>query len=120
MKYRRILMMAFAPLAAIITSCATTDDAVPAVLSNARADNMAALERALSDYLGRANIDFGAGDPTTMSSVSVLPRRLTENEGNSPARPDIFDLFLTGSSCFAVHRKTGTQLALDGVSCRPA
>ena len=97
-----------------------TNEQTPAVLASDDAETMAALKSVLSDAVGRARIELGAGDPTSVPSVSVLPPRPVSPDDRSPVMPDVFDLVLRGDTCFAVHRESGKAHALEGVTCLPA
>ncbi len=101
-------------------ACQMTDAPVPAVLADDDAQTLAALRSALSKAVGRARIELGAGDPTRLSTVSVLPPRPVAPDDRSPAMPDLFDLVIRDGSCYAVHRDTGDTYELEGVACVPA
>ncbi len=98
----------------------SSQTAMPAVLSSGDAETLAQVKAVLSDALGRARINFGAGDPTQQPQISVLPPPITPPEQRSLARPEIFDLVLIGELCYAVRRTTGDRFVLEGVSCQPA
>ena len=104
----------------MLAACQHQSAPAPAKLADAKPDTMKALKAGLSPALGRASFEFGAGDPTQTSSVSVLPPRPVAQEGNSPALPILFDLFIEGETCFAVQQGTSTRIPLPGVACRPA
>jgi hypothetical protein len=97
-----------------------TVTAQPAVLATASPENLSALRAQIGTALGRANPDFGPGDLTQTGVLSVLPPRLSDREGNSPALPVIFDLLLIDGACMARNRADGGDIPLPGVSCRPA
>lgn len=101
-------------------ACQMSEDPIPAVLADDDEATLTALKSVLSDAVGRAGIRLGAGDPTAVSTVSVLPRRPVAPNDRSPAMPELFDLVLRGDTCYAVHRETGAAHELQGISCVPA
>lgn len=114
---RNVLLAA----AAIFSSACETAPApgAPAVLSDASAENLAALAAALGETLGRARVTLGPGDFTQSPVVSVLPPAPTPPEDRSLAAPAVFDLRIENGVCVAVSRADGAAAALPGVSCRP-
>lgn len=92
----------------------------PAVLADISPENLSALRTQIGAALGRTNPDFGPGDLTRTGVLSVLPPRLSDREGNSPALPVIFDLLLIDGACVARNRTDGGDVLLTGVSCIPA
>jgi hypothetical protein len=101
-----------------MAGCHSTGGAAPARLSTDSDSQMQQLKAGLSEAVGRANVELGAGDPMGEGSVVVLPPRLGPLETSSTARPVIFDLELRGEMCFAVNRETGEAFELPGVDCR--
>ncbi|MEO1553984.1 MAG: hypothetical protein AAFR82_08605 [Pseudomonadota bacterium] len=106
--------------AVALAACQHGSGPVPAILENDSAETMAALKSSLAPAMDRAQIEFGAGDPTATSSVSVLPAQATDFETNSPAMPVIFKLFIQDGRCFAVREGSDSEIALPDVPCRPA
>lgn len=104
--------------ALVLAGCQHAQGPVPAVLVDDSDQNIEALKQALSEALNRAQIDFGAGDPTVTPSVSVLPPPPTSLEANSPVLPTRFSLFIRDGSCIAVQDGAEIEIPLDGVSCR--
>ena len=104
----------------MLGACQHQTAPVPATLSDSSPETITALKTGLSSALGRAMIDLGAGDPTQVPSVAVLPPRPGALEANSTAVPTMFDLFMEGETCFAVQQGTDTRTALPGVPCKPA
>lgn len=101
-------------------ACQHVDEAVvPATLADDGADSIAALKTGLAAAMERAQIELGAGDLTTSSTVSVLPPPPTTHETRSPAMPTTFTLYVRGDACFAVQEGSETEVALPGVTCRP-
>ncbi|MEM9178681.1 MAG: hypothetical protein AAGA89_03175 [Pseudomonadota bacterium] len=103
-----------------LTACQHTTAPVPAVLVEADADSLDALRAGLAQAMDRAQIEFGAGDPTATPSVAVLPPRPTALETQSTALPTMFDLYVRGDTCFAIERGADAEIVLPGVTCRPA
>ena len=101
-------------------ACQMTENVTPAVLADDDGQTMAALKSALTQAVGRAQIELGAGDPTRVASVAVLPPRPATPDDRSPAMPELFDLVLRGQACYAIHRKSGEAYELTGVTCIPA
>ncbi len=101
-----------------IAACQMNDRRVPAVLASGDRDTLNALKAGLADVMGVARVELGAGDPTTESTVSVLPPALGPFETASPVVPRVFDLFVDEGICFAVARDTGEAFALEGVVCQ--
>ncbi len=116
----RNLMGALMAIAGLfLTACQTAQQgAQPAVLISQDEMSMAALKATLSEAMGRASIELGAGDLTEVSTVAVLPPPLGPHEMNSPAMPELFDLMMQDGNCLLIHRKTGNTHPLDGVACR--
>lgn len=106
-------------LAGFVVSCETTAEATPATLASADSDTMEYVRSVLADALGRAQINFGAGDPTSSPVISVLPPRPVDHEGRSLATPEQFDIFMQGSRCYVRRRKTGDEYSLRDIDCRP-
>jgi len=69
--------------------------------------------------LNRAQIELGAGNPTLVPSVSVLPPRPTDFETRSPAMPEIFNLFVQDGRCYAVRDGSDIEIPLPDVTCHP-
>ena len=93
---------------------------VPAVLLDDTADTRAKLKTLIGSAIGRAQVEFGPGDPTEAPVIVILPPRLTDLETNSVARPTVFDIRQRGHACILVQRGTQTEIMLSDISCRPA
>ena len=106
--------------AAALAACQHAQPTKPAVLQAADTDSLDALRAALGQAMDQAEIELGAGDPTETPSVAVLPPKPSRFETQSPAMPTLFDLYIRGETCFAVRRGEAVEIALPGVSCRPA
>ncbi|MEO1662853.1 MAG: hypothetical protein AAFR51_17830 [Pseudomonadota bacterium] len=104
----------------ILGACQHQGAPVAATLSDDSPETISALKAGLSTALGRAIIDLGAGDPTAVPSVAVLPPRPAPRETHSTAMPTLFDLYLEGDTCFAIKQGTSTRIALPDVPCKPA
>lgn len=105
--------------ALMLGACQHHASVTPAVLADNTPETLQALKDGLASAMGRAQIVLGAGDPTTSSRITVLPRPLTDLETNSPATPILFQLFKKGDGCFAVREGTEDLITLDGVTCIP-
>jgi len=103
-----------------LPGCQTHADMTPATLTTADAANIIILKAALSDAMGRANIEIAAADLTTATHVSVLPPPPGEFETHSVAMPVAFDIVLDDGVCTLVRRDTGERHAAPGLACRPA
>jgi len=104
--------------ALVLSACQHGTSAVPAVLADGSDETITALKAHLAEAMGVANVSLGAGDPTVMSSVSVLPPRLGDHETRSPALPTVFHLMLERDACYAVREGSEERLNLSGVPCR--
>ncbi|MBI1364343.1 MAG: hypothetical protein GC153_00100 [Alphaproteobacteria bacterium] len=105
---------------AAIAACQTAGGAQrPAVLASSDPETMAKVKAVLSDALGTARIELGAGDPTQTPSITVLPRPPSAYEGMSTAMPTTFDIVLSGGRCLLLRRDTAAAYELRGVACRP-
>lgn len=93
--------------------------AQPAALAAADAETIGQVKLALAKAMGVANVELGVGDPTIVSTLSVLPPRPTPLEDRSLVQPTHFDLVLNKGRCLAVRRDTGEAYDLEGVTCRP-
>lgn len=105
-------------VALTVSACQHNQGSVPAVLADDSAETLSALKSGLGTALNRAQIELGAGDPTSVSRVSVLPPRPTDLETRSPAMPEMFNLFIHNGRCYAVRDGTETELPLPDVPCR--
>jgi len=117
------MMTARTLIAAVLTGgfamagCQSVGGASPARLSTDEDPQMERLKAGLATALGRANIEFGAGDPLGEGTVVVLPPPPTALETHSLAMPITFDLEVRGETCIAVRRDTGEAFELPGVDC---
>ena len=102
----------------LIGACQHSASAVPAVLNDSSEETLSTLRSHLADAMGVANVSLGAGDPTMVSTISVLPPRLGEHETRSPATPTQFNLILIGTTCYAQRADTDTRIELTGLTCR--
>jgi len=102
-----------------ISACQHNQNAVPAILADDSAETLDALKTSLAAAMDRAQIELGAGDPTAVPSVSVLPPRPTDFETRSPAMPVVFNLFVQNGRCYAVRDGSDSEIALPNVMCRP-
>ncbi|MBR9834300.1 MAG: hypothetical protein GYB42_03740 [Alphaproteobacteria bacterium] len=101
-----------------VSACQTAGDPVPAVLQAGDEASLVALKARLAEALERSSVELGAGDVTASPVIAVLPPPPGPLEGNSPARPILFDIVTDGVDCFIVRQDTGEQFALEGVTCR--
>lgn len=102
----------------LAAACQTSLASQSAVLQSGDAETMVKVKGALAGAMGRADIEFGASDPTETPVISVLPRQPSAYEDRNPATPTLFDLILNEGVCYAVRRNTGETYVLDGVACR--
>ncbi|MEM7330081.1 MAG: hypothetical protein AAF437_15165 [Pseudomonadota bacterium] len=105
--------------ALILSACQHHAGPVPAVLADADTATVEALKSSLATAMDRAQIELGAGDPTQVPSVVVLPPKPSTFETQSPAMPTVFDLYMDGETCLAVRQGSEDKIVLDGVACRP-
>jgi hypothetical protein len=104
----------------LVSACQTTGAPQPATLQEATPEAMATLKSVLAEAMGRTRIDFGPGDLTRQSVVTVLPLPISPHEGNSMAMPTQFDLLVDGGRCFLRRQGGDVLLELRGVPCRAA
>lgn len=104
--------------AIFLCACQTSGSATDAVLETADEQSMSVLKSTLAGAMGQAQIELGPDDPTTSSTISVLPPRPSPSEDRSTITPTIFDIKLIGSDCYVVRRETNERYALRDVSCR--
>jgi hypothetical protein len=104
---------------ASLQACSTLPADGPARLRPADAASLGALQAALALAVGRNPIALGAGDPTTGSSVAVLPSPPDPRETRALARPTIFDLAFRNGRCVAIQRDTAVAHPLPDVACIP-
>jgi len=125
MKLDSIKTSILAGLAALIASaCHTSAQAqpTPAVLKNADESSMQTLKSALAKAMNTSKVELGASDPTSSSTMSVLPKSVRGLYGNDHANfalPTQFDLMMEGRHCYLLKRGTDTRIPLKGVNCRP-
>jgi len=104
---------------AMATACQSTpQQAVPAVLTDRGPETMDTLKATLASAMGKAQVELGAGDPTTTSAITVLPPPLGPMETASTAMPTQFNLMMRGDTCMVVHGETGEEHPMD-LPCRP-
>ncbi len=115
---RKLLTMTLSVLA--LGACQHGQSQVPALLSDGDADTISKLEAALADAMGISKVTLGAGDPTTNSTVSVLPPKLNPSESRSTAMPTRFELLLKDGTCYAQREGSEDMISLAGISCKPA
>ena len=101
------------------TSEGESEVSTPAVITEDTPAVRARLKSELGAIVGRANIEFGPGDFTTSSRITVLPPPSGPLQGRNPAMPQIFDLVVKGEHCYAVDRETGAKHHLVGLTCQP-
>jgi len=106
------------------TACQTTAQAQPspAVLKSSDEASMKLLKSALAKAMGTSKVELGASDPTSSSTITVLPKSVTGSFGNDHANfalPTQFDLMMDGTSCYLVKRGSDTKIPLQGLNCRP-
>lgn len=109
-------------LSAVFAGCCQSVPAAagPAVLVRGDAADMARLRAALEKEMGRSPVEFGPGDPTQTSTISVLPLPPGPLEDRSLAKPTIFRLEIEGDACVLVREDTGARIPVEGVECRAA
>lgn len=119
MKIKSLLAL---PLILLGQACATPDPKPapqPAILSDPDTNTMMMVRAALAKALGQKNIILGVGDYSNSSVISVMPPPPGSLEGNSPARPILFNLFMDEHGCFALRSGSEERIPLDGVNCEP-
>ena len=100
--------------------CATENVAEPAVLHDFGPQTEMRLKGIIGEELDRANITFGAGDPTKEPVLVVLPSRPGTYETMSPAEPIVFDIRTGAEGCHLAKRNDdGTILLLTDIACVP-
>jgi hypothetical protein len=112
----RTLILAAGTLAA--AACQTASQPVAAHLDPATPEAMTAVRSVLAEAMGRTRIELGAGDPGRESVIAVLPLPIDPHEGNSLAKPTLFDILIQDGACFL--RKQGEEklYSLPSVTCR--
>lgn len=116
--------------AILLTACQSTmqkNDMQPALLVDTSDGALELVASHLAEALGKAQIKLGAMDLEVSNTIPVLPpRQLAPSSPNSPPEhimsatvPTLFDLYISGSDCFAVRRDAGQGIPLPGVTCRP-
>ena len=113
----RFLVTAFSALSA--SACQYGSEAVPAVLADDSEATMTQVRTHLAEAMGTAQVQLGAGDPTQIPVVTVLPPPLGEHETRSPATPTRFNLMIRGDTCYALQEGNTAMFELYGVPCRP-
>ena len=111
------------PLGALLSAvalggCATEAVSQPAVLTDFGEATQTRLKEIIGEELDRAQISFGAGDPTTEPVLVVLPRRPGTYETMSTAEPVVFDIRTGVEGCHLAKRgEEGTILTLIDIDC---
>jgi len=101
-----------------LASCQNMTAPQPAVLVQNDTESITLIKQALSEYLGRAQINLGAGDLTQQSFVTVLPPRVTAMEGNSVAIPQIYELQYGNGLCYVMDKPVRFAITIRGLACR--
>lgn len=102
-----------------LAGCQTMTAPRPAVLVSDDAASMALLKDAISEHLGRAKVELGAGDLTAQSMISVLPPRVTAIEGNSVAMPRTLELRVRDTDCYIYDEAERRATMVRDLKCRP-
>jgi hypothetical protein len=102
-----------------LAACQSAPASQAAVLSKNDPQTMQTVEAVLARAMDRARVTIGPGDLTKMSTIAVLPPRLSPLEDRSPAKPALFDIVLKDGACFVVRREDGASFPLADVSCLP-
>lgn len=103
--------------AAVLTGCQTLMvSEAPAVIEG---DALEDVRVTVGQKAGRADIQFGAPDPTSEPMLVVLPSPLSPLEGRSTATPVLYDIVIRGKACVLKARDGDETIKLPKGSCRP-
>ena len=104
-----------------MNGAAATQSAEPVIarLPDTSPETLDLLKDQLADALGTARIEFGAGDLSQDSIITVLPPPLGSLDTRSPSAPEAFDIRMDDKSCFLIRRKNNERIDLDGITCLP-
>lgn len=115
---------AIALAALALTACQAMTTLQPATLSADTPEARAALIEAIRPLTAIPAPRMGAVDLTASSEVPVLPPEPSPFEGNSPARPEMFEIVTDGTDCYVQPVKTPAgatekpRTRLPGLMCR--
>ena len=91
-----------------------------AVLQEADEASIAAIKTVISKSMNRAEVQFGPGDLTRSSVISVLPPPLAPIEGRSTVRPTLFTLMMLGGDCLLRRDDSDELLPVPDIDCELA
>lgn len=100
-------------------ACQSSTAPVPATLDDADETSIASLKSEMGAALGRAKIEINDAALASDGRFSVLPPPPSPLETHSLAMPTTFDLMLKSGNCVAVNTRTGDEVALASVACKP-
>lgn len=104
---------------AVTAGCQSTESGQPAVLTDFGPSTQNKVMEVIRADLGRATISFGAGDPTTVSQIIVLPPRPGAYETNSTALPITYDIRMGTKGCYLMRDQGTAPLPLPDGICQP-
>jgi len=113
-------------MALALAGCAprSAQPEVPAVLTNPTRDSRAELARVVSEAMNGAPVTL-ADDALTADGTLIVERSAPgaakdmNLRGRDRDRPELFQLFRSGSRCVLVHAGTGRRWHLASATCSP-
>lgn len=111
--------------AARLTACQTTAEPAPAIVSKTSPDTLKTLSMAVSSALGNRDVVITPAQIEGRTSITVPPLDLARRrgaliDGRSQIRPDHFDIMKAGPRAYLIHRETGKEIELKGVTLKTA
>ena len=111
-------------LSQLLSTCASAQPDVAAVIDKPTKESRAELAQAVSSALNGAPVTL-ADDALTRDSLLIIERVHPRDASGAPlsgrdfARPEHFRLVKAGEHCALVHERTGKRTTLASTTCQP-
>ena len=102
-------------LSQLLSTCASAQPDVAAVIDKPTRESRVELAQAVSSALNGAPVTL-ADDALTQDSLLIIERPLS---GRDFGRPENFRLLKAGKQCTLVHERTGRRKTLASTTCQP-
>ncbi len=89
-------------------------------ISNWNSSVQLEVKRAIAEHLSRTKIKLGGVDVDNAHIIPVLPTGLSEYDGMSFSKPELFYVFLENDACILRNELQDIRIALPGIRCLPA
>ena len=103
-------------LSQLLSTCASAQPDVAAVIDKPTKESRVELAQAVSSALNGAPVTL-ADDALTQDSLLIIER--ARHSGRDLDKPEHFRLVKTGKHCALVHERTGKRTTLASTTCLP-